>query len=161
MNPQELDALVGRRVDVIWPGKKKWEKKIEPSCSFLAWADDMMLTAQLALIYLYSFNSLSIMTNSFERLGLSRGKKKKKTNGHQQTDDGIDERDRILSALFAHLTFNVFGRRVVLEDGHFLTLADCKVNGLSSLLQCNGNVASAAAPSGLGRGLQRLLNLLR
>lgn len=78
MNPQELDALVGRRVDVIWPGKKKWEKKIEPSCSFLAWADDMMLTAQLALIYLYSFNSLSIMTNSFERLGLSRGKKKKK-----------------------------------------------------------------------------------
>jgi hypothetical protein len=42
------DALVGRRVDVIWP-EKKWEKKIEQSCSFLAWADDMMLTAQLAL----------------------------------------------------------------------------------------------------------------
>lgn len=98
-------------------------------------------------------------------------RKKKKTNGHHQrpasaqTDDGIDGRDRILSeSLFAHqcaLTFDVFGRRVVLEDGHFLTLADCKVNGLSSLLQCNGNVASAAAPSALGRGLKLLLNLLR
>jgi hypothetical protein len=50
------------------------------------------------------------------------------------------------------LTFDVFGRRIVLEDGHFLTLADSKIDGLSSLLlllllsveiQCDGNVGSA------------------